>query len=150
MPEPTLDAAIDLALERLQQAGGDPRGLPAPLRTVALVASAQGVIDNGGLRYFLENDWPGQPPYGLFVEAYRAIGATAEAQAIGAACEAVGREQPERQREARLAFLAQAGSAERLAAWEASMVSDVWALLGEYVQHHQAAFSGELEQEDRP
>ena len=149
MPEPNLDAAIDLALERLQQAGGDPRGLSAPMRTVALIASAQGVIDNGGLRFFLENDWPGQPPYGLFVEAFRTIGATAEAQAIGAACEAVDREQPERQREARLAFLAEAGSAERFAAWEASMVSDVWALLARYVQEHPLAFSDELE-EGRP
>ncbi len=61
---------------------GDPDKLPAPIRTVLLVQAAQGVIDNGGLQYFFEGDWPGQPPYSAFVDAYREIGAIEEAQTL--------------------------------------------------------------------
>jgi len=46
-----------------------------PVRTVVLVHAAQGVINNGGLQYLFEADFPGKPPYSLFVEAYRRIGA---------------------------------------------------------------------------
>src|SRR6478735_2557646 len=49
--------------------------LPVRVRTVALVHAAQGVIDNGGLQYFFESDFPSKPDYVLFIEAYRAIGA---------------------------------------------------------------------------
>lgn len=38
-----LDRGTDLALARLAAAGGDPRRLEDPLRTVAVVRSAQGV-----------------------------------------------------------------------------------------------------------
>lgn len=40
------------------------------------------MIDNGGLRYFFEEDFPGTPPYDTFVKAYREIGAEIAAQAL--------------------------------------------------------------------
>ena len=49
---------------------------PEPLRTVWAVEAAEGVISNGGLGYFFENDWRMKPPYTLFSDAYRLIGAT--------------------------------------------------------------------------
>ncbi len=64
---------------------GDPAKLPPAVRTVLLVHAAQGIIDNGGLQYFFESDWPDQPPYSTFVDAYRAIGSAAEADALAAA-----------------------------------------------------------------
>ena len=69
---------FDLALEHAMNAAAkekDVTKLPPPVRTLALVHAAQGVIDNGGLQYFFESDFPGEPDYALFVEAYRAIGA---------------------------------------------------------------------------
>ena len=39
------------------------------------VSQAQGVLDNGGLQYFFENDWPQNPPYKVFIDAFRRVGA---------------------------------------------------------------------------
>jgi hypothetical protein len=75
------DRALNYALAEVERVG-DPDKLPPPVRTVVLVHAAQGIIDNGGLQYFFESDFPGQPPYSVFVEAYRAIGANDEAQAL--------------------------------------------------------------------
>lgn len=69
-----LDRASAVVFDRLEAVGGDPRKLPHPLRVVTIVYSAQGIIDNGGLQYFFEADFPGKPPYTVFVEAYEAIG----------------------------------------------------------------------------
>lgn len=69
-----LDRASAVVFDRLEAVGGDPRKLPHPLRVVAIVYSAQGIIGNGGLQYFFEADFPGKPPYAVFVEAYEAIG----------------------------------------------------------------------------
>jgi len=70
-----LDHASDVAFEHLEVVNGDINKLPEALQTVALIYSAQGIIDNGGFQYFFENDFPGNPPYTLFASAYRRIGA---------------------------------------------------------------------------
>jgi len=80
-----LGAPYDRALARLQEAAGDVQALPVELQTLLLVESAQGMIDNGGLEYFFEADFPHNPPYELFVAAYRRIGATAAADCLEAA-----------------------------------------------------------------
>jgi len=81
---PQSHRAIRYALDEVSQTG-DPARLPDAVRIVVLVHAAQGVIDNGGLQYFFETDFPESPPYSLFVDAYRAIGATAEAEALARA-----------------------------------------------------------------
>ena len=53
--------------------------LPESVRIFLLVDGAQGVIDNGGYRYFFEADWPGNPPYEDFADAYEAIGCIRQA-----------------------------------------------------------------------
>ena len=136
-----LDAASDVALARLKSADGDVSRLDDPFRTVAVIYSAQGVIDNGGLRYFFENDWPGQPPYSAFSEAYRAIGASPEARAIEAGAAMFPFPTPERE-ETRRRRLLQGSGAERIEALDASFKSDVWARLAEYAQAHKDAFPG--------
>lgn len=75
------DRALKYALAEVDRVG-HPDKLAPPVRTVVLVHAAQGIIDNGGLEYFFESDFPGQPPYSRFVEAYRRIGALEEAQAL--------------------------------------------------------------------
>ena len=56
--------------------------LPKSGATFLLVHSAQGVIDNGGFRYFFESNWPETPPYSRFVEAYRTIGCEKQADEL--------------------------------------------------------------------
>ncbi len=53
-----------------------------PAQTVLLIGTAQGVLDNGGLRYFFESDFPGRPSYETFADAYARIGAQQCADAI--------------------------------------------------------------------
>ena len=81
LSKPQFESAIKFALSRAQEIE-DVALLPAPVRTVALVHAAQGVIDNGGFQYFFESDFPGRPPYSLFVDAYRTIGADEEAATL--------------------------------------------------------------------
>jgi hypothetical protein len=61
---------------------GDITRLAIPLQTVAVIYSAQGVIDNGGLEYFYESDFNGTPEYSFFAGAYRRIGAEIAATCI--------------------------------------------------------------------
>lgn len=138
MADPLLDAATDLAFAKLQRAGGDPRNLDEPFRTLAIVCAAQGVIDNGGLRYFFENNWPGQPPYALFAQAYRNIGAAVLAQAIEEAAAAFGFPHPERHEERRHQCLLGA-EGNRIAAIDQRREEDVWTLLAAYARAHRKA-----------
>jgi hypothetical protein len=103
--EAILGRASRLAFEKLDSAGGNIAKLEEPHRTVALIYSAQGVIDNGGLIYFFESDWPGNPPYSLFADAYRRIGCAAAADAISQAAESFGVPHPERDQAGRNAFM---------------------------------------------
>jgi hypothetical protein len=57
------------------------------LLTVWAVEQAQGIIDNGGFQYFFENDWPKNPSYSVFVDAFRRIGAIEAADCIEDAVE---------------------------------------------------------------
>src|SRR5688572_956304 len=81
MKPPRLLKAIDVALAKAKDSP-DLSNLPLALRVVAIVHAAQGIIDNGGLQYFFEVDFPGKPPYSLFVDAYREIGASDEASVL--------------------------------------------------------------------
>ena len=98
------DRALTYACAEVDRVG-DPDKLPPPVRTVVLVHAAQGLIDNGGLQYFFESDFPGKPPYSIFVDVYRTIGAKREAQALADAVELFPFENPHRFRARRDEFL---------------------------------------------
>jgi len=136
MSAPFLDRVSDAAYARLDAVGGDPRELDDPFRTVATVVAAQGVLDDGGLRYFFENDWPGTPPYALFSAAYRTIGAFHEANAIDRAAVLFPFAEPERHVELRREALAGTVGA-RIEALDGELASNVWALLGAYARAHE-------------
>jgi hypothetical protein len=55
----------------LETVSSDLSKLLEPLQTVVLITLAQGMIDNGGFRYFFETDQPGQPRYKVYSGAYR-------------------------------------------------------------------------------
>ena len=127
---------------------GDPMKLPAAVRTVLLVHAAQGIIDNGELQYFFENDFPNQPPYAIFVDAYRAIGAIVEADALTAAIGLFPFAEPQKNWKLREAFLEQFqdggahGPDSPFAPLDDQLCGNkaVWRLLAEYVATHANAF----------
>jgi hypothetical protein len=106
MAKPTpLDHASDVAFAQLKVVGGDIFGLEEPLQTVVVIYSAQGIIDNGAFPYFFGNDFPGKPPYSLFIEAYRRIGAIDAAANIGRAAAMFPFPQPHLSVKKRRAFM---------------------------------------------
>lgn len=77
-----LDRAVKFSFEELRRNGRYIDRLSIELQTVVRVVSARGVIGNGGMRYFFERDWEGTPPYAVFVNAFRTIGADEIADSI--------------------------------------------------------------------
>jgi|SRR5271154_1128619 len=84
--EPSLlDLALDHAFAEYERLNSDLYQLPPPLQTVVLVSYAQDLIDDAGFRAFFESDMPGTPPYAIFSNAYRIIGATKAADLLDVA-----------------------------------------------------------------
>jgi Domain of unknown function (DUF4375) len=68
-------AALKVARTCAEGAGGL-RNAPVQIQVALGVATAQGIIDNGGLQYFYEVDFEEQGPYSEFVDAYEHVGAS--------------------------------------------------------------------------
>jgi hypothetical protein len=140
------DRALDYAMSEVSRVK-DPNLLPAPVRIVVLVHAAQGIIDNGGLQYFFESDFEGQPPYLVFVDAYRAIGADEEAEALALAVKLFPFSEPHKFKERRNEFL-QLFSDEGTHGPESPFeLTDklcgnerIWSLLEQYVRKHAESF----------
>ena len=82
-PDPNLfEKALNQAFRAVEELEGDIARVPHHHQTVVCVHAAQGIIDNGGLQYFFEADFPGRPDYSLFVNSYCAIGAGDQADAL--------------------------------------------------------------------
>jgi|GEM_PF-752194 len=77
-----IDKAFKQATIKLKKVNENINDLPRSVATFLIAYSAQGVIDNGGYRYFFEADWPNNPPYSKFVEAYFIIGCVKQSQDI--------------------------------------------------------------------
>jgi hypothetical protein len=144
MDSSALGKPYDHAIGRLQAAGGDVSLLPVPLQTLLLVESAQAIIDNGGLEYFYEADFPNNPPYADFVAAYRRIGADQAAECIAASSLLFPFDEPhlfEGLRQLWLEkFRLEPGHA--FAHLSARVTGDagVWTRLAAYVEQHRGAF----------
>jgi hypothetical protein len=131
------DQAFDSAVQQLHAVGGDIDLLDEHQKTLLLVHAAQGVIDNGGLQYFFESDYPACPEYREFVDAFRRIGARDEAQLLEEAVQLLGLGQPHLDAEARrkvLPLLLQNQSS-RFASIDAILCGNehVWAALDQYL-----------------
>jgi hypothetical protein len=137
-----LERASELAFQQLAAADGDVAKLAEPHRTVAIVYSAQGVIDNGGLIYFFESDWPGNPPYALFADAYRRIGCAAAADAIEQAANSFGVLHPEQEPALRNAYMERFSEpAGHDYIWDDPICGDerVWTNLAKWIQKQTSA-----------
>jgi len=131
---PSLDAARDAVFARFEAAGEDPARLPETDQTVVAVYGAQGVIDNGGLKFFFENDWPGSPPYSLFVEAYRRIGAAGVAGLLERAVSRFPFAEPHQHQELRREFMESLDESDDFFGEAACGDTLVWERLEEYVR----------------
>jgi hypothetical protein len=100
------------------------------------------------LQYFFESDFPGKPPYSIFVDAYRTIGANSEAQALADAVKLFPFDNPHRYQERRDKFLARfldEGSHRPDSPFEPLTDKlcgnkNVWRLLEAYVERHAGSF----------
>lgn len=142
MERSVTDKAHDLAQSMLDETDGDVNNLPEVLQTVILVFIGQGVIDNGGLEYFYENDFPGQPSYDVIVAAFRRIGAEAVADCIERTADMFTFPNPHKKREERNDWM---GSIEDAEGHEFHQLSNyacghesVWPLLDAYVFKYRA------------
>ena len=143
MTRDSIEQAAELAFARLRRARGDPRRLSEPVRTLVLVYGAQGVIDNGGVRYCFENDWPGRPPYSWFSRAYRRIGARRAAALLDKAVAMFPFARPHLARRKRNAFMDTLAEDSRLFALGDKVCGDasVWRKLEEFLAANRRHFA---------
>ena len=75
---------LDKVSDELYERVGDDSifSLPQVSQVVLVILAAQGYIDNGGFIYFFEGDYPGNPSFAVFADAFRAIGADESAECI--------------------------------------------------------------------
>ncbi len=108
MPKPAINdflkQAADVAFAGVES-NTDISHFSRPRQVFITIYSAQGSIDNGGFGYFFERDWPGQPPYSRFSDAYREIGAANVAEWIDRGASLFGIPEPHLHRAARLQYL---------------------------------------------
>lgn len=141
-----LHQPYDHAVACLAAAGGDVSALPVPLQTLLIVESAQTIIDAGGLEFFFDADFPNNPPYADFVDAYRRIGADAAADCIEAAALLFPFADPQYFEPLRQLWLEKLqaepdGEFTRLSL-RVSGDARVWEQLADYVRRNAAAFRG--------
>lgn len=136
--ESFLDYASDRAFDEFKRVDNDLKKLSVPLQTVVLIYAAQGVIDSGGFEYFFENDWPSQPQYNEFVEAYRRIGATAAADRLEKAVALFPFIDPHLHEKLRREFLKALPEESELSTLGEALCGDeaIWQLLHNYAEKH--------------
>lgn len=140
--ESLLDRASNYASKELERIGGDLLKLPVPLQTVVLIYPAQGMVDNGGFRYFFENDFPGNPPYSIFCDAYRRIGAVEAAECLERAVSMFPFDHPHLSAKRRSEFMDPLDESSEFFELGNRVCGDetVWARLEEYVTKHASSF----------
>lgn len=139
---PPIEQIWPFVQRELDRVGGDPGCLPLPVRTVWLVASAQGQIDSGGFRSFFEAGFPGDPPYFVFVEAYRRIGAEEAAACLEKAAAVFPFRNPHRYGNWRARFLSSLGEGHPFILIGDLLRGnrDVWKSLWKYIEAHKEYF----------
>ncbi len=133
-----LDEAADGIYKKLKAAGGNPDNLPEVLRPIAILYQIQAMIDNGGIRYPLENDLPFQLPYSRISEAYRDIGAKEAADTFDKAIALFPFPFPERLQQAREDYMNSLEEDSEFFQLGDSLCGDasIWQRMTEYVKRH--------------
>jgi uncharacterized membrane protein (DUF2068 family) len=128
-------------------AGGDLSKLSEPVRTFLIVNGAQGVIDNGGYRFFFGADWPDNPPYENFAAAYEAIGCWKQAADLRRVVETFPFPDPHLHKERRCHYIEENLDEEThsVRGWGDGLCGDdeVWKKLAAYSDWHRPHFQVE-------
>jgi hypothetical protein len=147
MTKSLLDRAAEGLYRQLNSHNNDLSKVPEITRPIALLYMFQGMVDNGGFRYPMESDFPGNPPYSEFVEAYRRIGAADAAEALEKAVALFPFDHPECNSEARNQYFDSLGDDE-FENSQFSQLSDrvcgdqtIWTRMDEYVARHNKDFA---------
>lgn len=137
-----LERAAEYTHKELENAGGDPLKLDIPERTVAMLYAVQAIIDNGGFEYLFGNDFPFNPPYSEFVDAYRRIGSLDAAERLAKAVEMFPFENPHLHKEQRLKFMETLEEDCEFVELGNEVCGDekVWSNLEEYAKRNAASF----------
>jgi hypothetical protein len=153
MTKSPLDLAADGLYEELKALEQDLSKLPDVTRPIALLYMFQGMVDNGGFRYPMGFDFPGNPPYAEFVDAYRQIGAMGAAAALEQAVALFPFPHPECDADARNEFFASLGNMDEFEDSEFNKLSDrvcgdetIWKRMDEYVEKHHEDFAPFIKQ----
>lgn len=139
-----IEQGYDEALLLLEKSAGDFDLLPDAVATFLFVHSAQGVIDNGGYRYFFESSWPNNPPYSRFMDAYRAIGCDAQADDLARVVSTFPFEAPHLNEEGRNKYMDENLDEDEceVRGWGDRLCGDeeVWRKLGAFYKMHASDF----------
>ena len=133
-----LDQAAENVYKKLEAVGGNPENLSGTQRPIAILYQVQAMIDNGGIRYPLENDLPFQLPYSQVSDAYRAIGASNAADIFDKAIALIPFPFPERLIQARNEFMDTLDESDEFYQLGDQLCGDksIWDLMTDYVKQH--------------
>ena len=137
-----LDRAAEYTYKELDRIGGDPTKLDIPLETVAILYTIQAIIDNGSFQYLFESNFPINPPYSAFIEAYRRIGALDAAVRLQKAVAMFPFENPHLHQQQRVKFMESLDEEHEFFQLGDEVCGDkrIWSALEEYATKN-AAFS---------
>jgi len=138
-----VNEAFEQAVVLLNAENNKTENLPYEVATFLRVYSAQGVIDNGGYCYFFENDWPENPTYSDFVNAYHSIGCISQANELKRVVETFPFENPHINMERRCQFMDENEDDGFLEIWGDELCGDeeVWQKLEKYYIRHKNKFA---------
>ena len=137
-----LDRAAEYANKEIDRFDGDVSNLEIPQQTVAMLYSVQAIIDNGGFQYLFEGEFPFNPPYSQFVDAYRRIGSARAAECLERAVAMFPFNDPHLHKEQRLKFMETLADDSELVALGDEVCGDekVWRDLEEYAKRNATSF----------
>jgi hypothetical protein len=132
------------ALNKMEDVDNDLNRLSPAVRTFFLVHAAQGTMDNGGYRYFFTEDWPGTPPYQVFISAYETIGCRKQAAELERVVNTFPFPDPHLHKDQREAFIDSNYDKVKFCVpvWGNALRDDneVWDRLAKYYRKHEAEF----------
>jgi hypothetical protein len=132
---------VGLSTARNSRRRSDETSYQLAADSLSLCSAAK--IDNGGFRYLFESDFPFHPPYSLFSDAYRKIGAFDAADRLDRAVRLFPFPSPETQQEARNAFMNSLHESAELFSLGDEVCGDdrVWQLMEQYVKTNASVFA---------
>lgn len=140
-----ISKAFKQALKLLQAEDDKMENLPFEVATFLRVHGAQGVIDNGGYRYFFEMDWDENPSYFEVVNAYQIIGCLAQAKEFKRVVSTFPFDNPHLHCKRRNQFMDDHWNEDKycIEIWGDGLCGDeeVWQNLEEYYIQHQDKFA---------